>query len=39
MNFNISQLIVLLLIFLFLFSDLKQIYTKIKKELSRKKGT
>lgn len=39
MNFSVGQIIALVLIFLFLFSDLKQIYIKIKKEFNRKKGT
>lgn len=39
MNLSITQLIVLILIFLFLFSDFKQIYKKVKNRLNRKKGT
>ena len=39
MSLSLSQLIILVFLFLFLFTDVRQIYKKIKKELTRKKGT
>ena len=38
MSLSLSQLIILVFLFLFLFTDVRQIYKKIKKELTRKKG-
>lgn len=39
MNFSLGQLIILMFLFFFLFTDVRQIYKKIKKEFIRKKGT